>query len=173
MAQNPENIIVGAATVCVDGADLGFTTGGVTIRQESEYVENLADQFIGVVSKYRSLEKFFVATTMLEVTLTNLLLAFGYPNANLQNSTTLCLGYNSSCFINEHELAIKGPGPGCGCRTFVFTRAINVQTTVEYQMFRDQAVQLPVEFEILKDPDTGFFGCVYDGCTYQDSVTCA
>jgi len=171
-ACNPDNIIVGGATLCVDGTFFGLTTGGTTIRQESEYGEVIADQFNGVVKKFRSLERFFIATTLLEVTLDKLLVAFGYPTANLTSATSLLLGYNSSCFQNEKELVVKGAGPGCGCRTFVFDRVTNVQTTVEYQMFRDQATQLAVEFEALKSCPDGYFGMVVDGCDFQVAQTC-
>lgn len=170
---NTSNIIVGGAVLCIDGVCMGLTTGGVTIRQESEIGEILADQFNGVALKFRSLERFFVATALLEVTLDKLLIAFGYPSANLTSATVLSLGYNSSCFQNEKELVVKGPGPGCGCRTFVFDRVTNVQTSVEYQMFRDQATQLAVEFEALKACPDGSFGQVVDGCDFQAAQTCA
>lgn len=169
---NTDNVIVGGAVLCLDGTSLGLTSGGVTVRQESEFGEVLADQLNGVAKKFRSLERFFVATSLLEVTLDKLLLAFGYPSANMTSATVLCLGYNSACFLNEKQLVVKGPGPGCGCRTFVFDRVTNVQTTVEYQMFRDQATQLAIEFECLKSCETGFFGCITDGCTFQESLDC-
>jgi hypothetical protein len=108
----------------------------------------------------------------LEVTLSKLQIAFGYPSANLTSATVLVLGYSSSCFLNEKELVVKGPGPGCGCRTFVFDRVTNVQTTVEYQMFRDQATQLAIEFEALKSCPEGIFGYVIDGCDFQEAQSC-
>ncbi len=166
------NLIAGAATLCYNGVFLGLTTGGTTIRQESEYVETIADQFNGVAAKYRSLERFYIATSLLEVTLERLRIALGYPSANLTSATSLTLGYNSSCYINEGELVVKGPGIGCGCRTFVFDRVTNVQTTVEYQMFRDQYTNLPVEFEALKACPEGTFGVVVDGCDFQNGLAC-
>lgn len=173
LACNTDNVIVGGAVLCLDGVSLGLTSGGVTVRQESEFGEVLADQINGVAKKFRSLERFYVATNLLESTLDRLLIAFGYPSANMTSATVLCLGYNSSCFLNERQLVVKGPGPGCGCRTFVFDRVMNVQSTVEYQMFRDQATQIAIEFECLKDCTTGLFGCITDGCTFQASLACA
>ena len=169
---NTDNIIVGSSILCCDGICLGLTTGGTTIRLESEFGEVIADQFTGSALKFRSLERFFIATTLLEVTLDQLRIAFGYPAANLVGGTSLCLGYNSVCYQNEKELVVKGPGPGCGCRTWVFDRVTNVQTSVEYQMFRDQATQLAVEFEALKSCPEGSFGKVIDGCDYAASVEC-
>lgn len=166
------NVIVGAGFLCADGVSLGLTTGGTTIRQESEFGEIIADQFNGVALKYRSIERFYISTSLLEVTLDKLMMAFGYPATNLVSSTVLTLGYNSACFQNEKELVVKGPGPGCGCRTFIFDRVSNVQTTVEYQMFRDQATALPIEFEALKSCPEGVFGTVIDGCDYQATQTC-
>jgi hypothetical protein len=33
-------------------------------------------------------------------------------------------------------------------------------------------MQLPLEFEILKSDDHGYFGFVQDGCPFQDTKTC-
>jgi len=168
---DPNNIIVGSATLCVDGSDLGLTTGGINIRFERTFVEIAADQVVGIVSRRLESERVFISTMLLENTLENLRIVFGYPTANLTGGTKLCLGYNSSCGLNEHSITVKGKGPGCGCRTFVFDRASSVSSP-EYNMQLTQEVQLAVEFEVFKDVATGEFGCIYDGCTFQDAQDC-
>lgn len=165
------NIITGPATLCVDGSDMGLTTGGVNIRFERSFVETEADQIIGIAKRSLQMERIFVATTLLEATLENLRIAFGLPEASLTGGTVLCLGYNSSCGLNEHSIVVKGPGVGCGCRTFVFERATSISTP-EYNMQRTQEVQIAVEFEVFKDETTGQFGCIYDGCTFQEAQNC-
>lgn len=166
------NTIVGHASLCVDGVDLGYTSGGITVRRDQEVGEIRADQVAGPIRKYRSSEMYVIATSLLEVTLENLRIVYGYPEATL-DSDCLTLGYADPCNMIEHELVVKGVGPGCGCRTWVFDRVVNVASSVEYVMARDAQVTLAVEFEALIDPTTGLFGQVCDGCTFQDSQTCS
>jgi hypothetical protein len=171
MAGNRDNVVVGPATLCVDGADMGLTTGGINIRYEREFVETEADQLIGIAKRSLQTERVYVATTLLEQTLENLRIVLGLPNDALTGGTKLCLGYNSSCGINEHAITVKGPGPGCGCRTFVFDAASSIGS-FEYNQQRTQEVQVAVEFEVFKDPVTGQFGCITDGCTFRDAQAC-
>lgn len=168
---NRDNIVTGAATICLDGNDLGLTTGGVTVRTERTFVETEADQIMGIAKRSLSMERIYVTTSLLEATLENLRIAFGLPDAYLTGGTVLCLGYNSSCGIMEHAMVIKGPGPSCGCRTFVFDQVISISSP-EYKMDKGEETKIEVEFEVLKDETTGQFGCIYDGCAYQEGVSC-
>lgn len=172
MAFDVENIIIGAATVCIDGTDIGLTVGGVNVRFERTFVEVEADQLVGIAKRFLNIERVMVEFAMLEVTLENMRIALGYPASLLTGGTKLCIGYNSSCSLPEHEMVLKGAGPGCGCRTFVLDRVVSVSSP-EYNMQRTQEVQFKVEFEALKDDDSGQFGCIYDGCSFQDAQTCA
>lgn len=79
-----DNIIVGAASIYLDGVDIGFTKGGATVRYEQEQFEVAADQVVGIVRKARSLERMFVSTTMLEPTLERLRQAFMLPETSLR-----------------------------------------------------------------------------------------
>lgn len=166
------NVLLGKAHICLDGSDLGYTTGGTTVRRDQEIVDVMADQVSGPVRKFRSSERFFITTSLLEATLENLRIAYGYPSSNLQNQC-LTLGYQNPCFMLEHELVLKGAGPGCGCRTWVFDRVTSIVSSVEYSMSRDTQVQLAVEWEALIDPDTGVFGQVCDGCEFANNQVCA
>lgn len=159
MANNANNIIIGAAQVFFDNVDIGYTKGGTTIRQGIEPVDIVADQVVGVVKKARSIERMYVKTMMLEATLVNLRQAFMLPSANLVGNT-LTLGYNSSCWVGEVAVKLVGRGPSCGTRTFTLGRCVTFGEK-EYVMKRDEETVIPVEFEILKD-SSGHFGTIQD-----------
>jgi len=153
------NIIVGAAAVSIGGTDIGFTKGGVQVRYEPEFFEVIADQAVGVVRKARSLERMFVATTLLEVTLSQIRLAFMQPASNLVGST-LTLGYNDPCWVDEVAIVLTGKGPNCGTRTYTFPRGITFGNR-EINQTREEEQAFEVEFEILKQSD-GTFGTIVD-----------
>jgi hypothetical protein len=172
---NSQNFVVGAASLCLDDVDIGYTTGGVEIAHEPTFLNVESDQACGTTRIARTSEKLMVRTTSQEVLLNQIRLAMGYAEGNFdaENNQKLWLGGDcSSCDgLEEVELVVKGPGPNCGCRTFVFDRAVSVgQTTLSFQ--RETEMQLPLEFEILKSDETGYFGFVQDGCTFQDTQTC-
>lgn len=174
---NSQNFVVGSASLCLDDVDIGYTTGGVEVAHEPSFLTVESDQACGTTRISRTSEKLMVRTTAQEVLLNNIRIAMGYAETNFETvsggAMKLWLGgdCNSCSGLEEIPLTIKGPGPSCGCRTFVFTRAVSVgQTSLSFQ--RDQEMQLPLEFEILKADGTGFFGFVQDGCTFQESEVC-
>ncbi len=159
---NADNIIIGAALVLVNGSDIGYTMNGQTVRYKPEFVTVVADQANGTVRKGRSQESMFVKWTLLEVSLEQLRIAMMQPDANLPGPyTTLTLGYNDSCFTDEVEIELQGPGPDCGVRTWNFPRCVITDAERMYEMKRDQAVQFEMEFEVLKDV-SGNFGTIVD-----------
>lgn len=172
---NSQNFVVGAASLCLDDVDVGYTTGGVEIAHEPSFLNVESDQACGTTRIGRTTEKMMVRTTTQEVLLNSIRIAMGYSEENFDpsNQQKLWLGgeCNACSGLEEIELVVKGPGPACGCRTFVFDRAVSVgQTTLAFQ--REQEMQLPLEFEILKSDDHGYFGFVQDGCTFQETKTC-
>lgn len=160
MAGNADNIIVSSAQVLLDGVDIGFTKGGTTVRYEQEQVDVIADQVAGVVRKFRSLERMFITTTVLEVTLEQLRRAFMLPLASLQGGTSLTLGYNDTCFVDEVLITLIAKSPGCGTRTWIFNKCVTFGER-EYNMQREEETAFEVEFEALKD-SAGLFGSVVD-----------
>jgi len=159
MANDATKIIIGAATVSVGGTDVGYTKGGVTVRYEPEFIDVIADQAVGVVKKARSLERMYVTTTLLQVSLSDIRKSFMQPSAQLSGST-LTLGYNNSCWVEEVAIVLTGKGPSCGTRTFTFSKCITFGTR-EYAMTREEEVAFEVEFEVLKAAD-GTFGTIAD-----------
>lgn len=159
MAGDATNILIGAASVSLNGVDVGFTKGGTTVRYEPEFIDVMADQAVGVVRKARSLERLYVTTTVLEVTLNRIRQAFMQPAANLVGDV-LTLGYNGSCWVDEIVVVLVGPSPGCGTRTFTFSKCVAFGTR-EYSMKREEETAFQLEFEVLKDAN-GEFGTVED-----------
>lgn len=159
MAGNPDNILIGAATVEINGEDIGYTKGGTTVRYEPTFIDVMADQAVGVVRKARSLERLYVVIRVLEVSLERIRQAFMQPAANLV-ADVLTLGYNGSCWTDEVQLVLVGPSPGCGARTFTFTRCVAFGNR-EYSMKREEETSFEVEFEVLKDSN-GEFGTIED-----------
>ena len=153
------NIIVGAATISVNAADVGYTKGGCEVRYEPAFLEVMADQAVGVVRKARTSERMYVKTMVLEATLIRIRQAFMLPSASLVGST-LTLGYNNACWVDEVALVLVGEGPNCGTRTFTFARCITFGNRV-YSMKRDEETAFELEFEILKN-SSGVFGTIID-----------
>ena len=162
MAGNADNILIGAATVSLNGTDVGYTKNGQAVRYKPEFVNVVADQANGVVRKSRSQESMFVKFTLLEVTLENLRIAMMQKTGALTASATvLTIGTNDSCFVDETEIILVGPSSDCGTRTFTFTRCIITDAERVYEMKRDQEVMFEMEFEVLKN-SAGEFGTVVD-----------
>lgn len=164
MAGNQYNIIVGAATLAVDGTDVGLTQGGVQIRKQKEQFDVDADQMGGVARKVQTFERMFLTTTLLEATQRNMQLAFNEPNSNLSGGSALNFGTGS--FENlEHTLTVVGKAPGNPnkTRTYTFYRAVCTDEVTHMVGARDQAGILAFGCELLKDATQGYrFGTYID-----------
>jgi hypothetical protein len=162
MAGNADNIILGPATILLNGTDIGFTKSGVSVMLEREYIDVQADQALGTVRKGKKFEKLIIKTTMLEINLERLRIAWDQPSSNYSGSSYFYLGYDISCAVNTHQITIIGSGPNCGTRTFYLYKAISIAGS-EYKMSREEEVGLPVEFECLKDSThNNKFGWILD-----------
>lgn len=146
---NKDNIIVGSAQVSVDGVNIGYTQGGVTLRKQTEWFDVDADQMTGIAKKVPTLERMFVSFTMLEATYDNLQRALNEPDANV-NGSDLSFGC-AAPVADEHTLTITGKAPGSKTRTYTIYRAVAVEDVEHVVGARDQAGAIPVGFELLKD----------------------
>jgi len=153
------NILIGAPTIEINGSDIGYTRGGAKIAYTRDMVSVDADQAVGIVRKARSMEKCMISFNLLEVSLEQMRIALMQPAGNLVGSV-LTIGYNNSCWVEENEIILTGPGPDCGDRVFTFPKCIS-EGNVDYEMKRDAAVEMKMEFEALKDT-SGHFGTVED-----------
>lgn len=162
MAANAQNIVVGTGSILVDDQDIGFTTGGVTIRYDLTTLEIEGDQALGIVARRKTNERLFVTFNALEITLENLRRAMAIPDALLYNSC-LYLGYNSTCGQESTAaLEIVGEGPNCCNRTWSFPSA-TISEGFELSLQRDAPGQMSFQYEVLKDGN-GRFGYVCDAC---------
>lgn len=158
------NIIVGGATISVDGSDLGFTSGGVSWRHANDFFDVEADQLAGVARKAITFQRMFVTTILLEATLLNLRQAMGEPASQLFGAgTALALG-QASPVVTEHTIVIRGNSPsGTTQRTLTLTRCVAVEEMEHVAGARDAASVVPIGFECMKDPAAGnTFGFITD-----------
>lgn len=155
------NILIGAASLKMNGTDIGYTQGGVSLRKAKEFVDVDADQLAGVARKECTFERMFLTTTLLEATRANLQRAMMEPNANA-SGTQLSFGSNSPT-TTEYQLTVTGKAPNGQTRTYIFWRAIPVDDVEHLIGSRDQASVIPIGFELLKDPaHNGNFGFCTD-----------
>ena len=155
MAGVPNNIVVGPATLKINGTDVGFTQGGVSLRKSNEFVDVDADQLAGVARKVQTFERMFLTTTMLEAVINNMRDVMNEPAGNKRSGSHLDFGHSSPA-AQEYELTVIGDAPLVGSltvRTYVFYRAVSVDEVEHLIGSRDAPSVLPVGFELLKDTD--------------------
>lgn len=153
---NQLNIIVGAATMKIDGIDVGFTQGGVNIRFADDYLDVEADQLAGVARKEKTFQRVFVTTVLLEATLLNLRKAIGEPESQLFGGGTAMTFGQAFPVVTEHTLTVTGKASvGATQREYAFTRCISIGEVDHIAGARDAASVIPIEFEVLKDPAAG------------------
>lgn len=153
------NILVGSASLKINGTDVGFTQGGISLRKTKEFVDVDADQMAGVARKVCTFERMFLSTVLLEATRLNMLRVMNEPTANMSGSQ---LTFGASTPVSqEYQLTVTGNAPNSGTRTYTFWRAISVDDVDHLIGSRDAASTVPVGFELLKDPthanSFGFF----------------
>jgi hypothetical protein len=153
MAYNNDNIIVAAATLSVDGEDVGHTMEPVTIRKEREYYDVESQRVKGVIKKVKMSERLFVSTVLEEPTYEALQMAWD-ESATFGGNQSKETGsfYIGSEDTNEHSLTIVGEAPDSGTRTVTIYRAVQIDPS-EVSFDKGEVSGVPVEFECLKDPD--------------------
>lgn len=162
-------IAVGTYNICIDGYDLGSTTGGLSITRSAEYVDVRNDQSCTRQARYLKQQDWTMSTTLQCVTLDKMRLIYGLPEEALDGNTlTFSEGQDNCVFTaTPFPVVICGPGPGCGCRYMSFPQVVATPENLEYTITKDNPVQLEVEFTILTD-------CENDGLigTWTDDILC-
>jgi len=156
MAYNKSNVLVGPATIFCDDAEMGWTSGGVTIEHTGEFYNVEVDQEPNPVKTFRVKEEFKVKTNLAENTLENLKIAWGIDVA-IDDTTTP--GYRRLAFggskaeADEHTLDIYGNAPGTPARQrkIHFYRAVAVEFG-PLTMEKNKENTIPVTFTCLADP---------------------
>ena len=175
-------IAVGTYNICIDGFDLGSTTGGFTLSREAEYVDVRNDQSCTRQARYLKQQDWMFKTTLQCVTLDKMRVIYGIPETytlpdpvtgqpiqvpSMPDATTLIFAEDQSgcVFSPEFPVQICGPGPGCGCRVMTYPKVQATPEQLDYNITKDNPVQLEVEFTILADCESGIIGTWQDDCS--------
>ncbi len=154
-----DNILHGACQVVLNGTNVGFTKDGVKLRQSSTFLDIDADQASGTIRKDITAEKMMVVFDMLEAIPENIIIALRGASAG---SGDVAFGTAAPQTV-EYTLSLVGPGPAGKTRTYTFYRAVKVDDTEHIVGSRGAIGNLPVVFELLKDPDVAYsFGYFTD-----------
>ena len=157
MADNDVNVLVGAATLTIDGVDVGHLKEGVTVRMSRDYYDVEGQHRVGVIKKVKTKEAMFVATVCQEATLRRIREIWDQGTGVV--GTSIALGTTETF---EHTLVIVGPGPNDTVRTFTVYRAVSISEGA-MPISQSEEAAIPVEFECLKDMDNGArFGIIVD-----------
>jgi len=160
-----ETLITGNFNICLNGVDLGATTGELTITQENTWEDVKHGQSNLIVNKFLTEQSYMVTATMRSLTLDKLRVFMGLKTG--LSGQSLCIkqeGLGCS-WPEEFELTVIGPGPGCGCRNFHFPRVVITPDSIEYVINSEALTELEVEFAALPDCD-GLIGCITDVCGF-------
>ena len=155
MAYNKSNVIVGAATLHVDDAVVGWTSGGVSIEHEAEFYDVEVDQEPNAVKSFRIKESFKIKTNLTEVTMENIKLAWGLDQAidgdTYEGYRYLPFG-GSQEDLTEHTLDVYGKSPGSPSRQrrVHFFRVVAVEFGA-FAMEKSKEQTMPVTFLALID----------------------
>jgi hypothetical protein len=159
MAFDKNAILHGACNVALDGVQAGYTKGGVKVRDGRTFLDIEADQAAGIIAKKPIMDKMFVTFNLLEGSDANMIIAL---NGDAAGSGNVAFGEESPETV-ERLLTLTGPAPSGQTRTYTFYRAVKVEDTEHLAGGREAVGELPVVFEILKDPAHGYlFGYYVD-----------
>ena len=171
MAYDKINVLVGTATIRIDDADLGWTSGGLTLEHASEFYNVEVDQDQYPVKSFRTKESFKIKTNLAENTLENLKIAWGISSAidltTTPGSRRLVLGGTSAEAV-EHTLDVYGNSPsspgGTRQRRIHFYRVVSIEFgSLVIEKNKEQVI--PVTFEALLDSTYDAVGYVEDQTT--------
>ena len=149
------NILIGAATLKVDGVDVGAISGGLALAKATDVYAIEVDNVRAPVKHIPVKESFSVKTNLAEATLENLRIVWNTPASKLDNNPAelnadakLQIGLSTG--IVEHTLEATGVAPSGLTRVYRTYRAISVRAA-EHAYLRTKETLLPVEFDILPD----------------------
>ena len=133
----------------------GYTTDGVEVSYEPDFGEVTVDQLLDAAKLFKQGMRVTVNTTLVEASLTNLLVAWGQQTSTLSGTTlTISSGALGDEPV-ERSLAFVGPGPrnASGVKTerlYYVRRALQVETSA-HSLSRADATVFPVSFRLLPE----------------------
>lgn len=147
--------------------ELGFTQEGVEVSYQPDYGEVEVDQLGDAVTLFRQKTTVMMSTNLVEATLENLLVAWGYPDTQVSNGV-FSIGIAEERPV-ERALVVVGRGtdklfPAAGNasgndevrrqeRIYHAQRVISVEGS-NHSMRRTEATVFPVSFRLLADART-------------------
>ena len=145
------NILVGAGTLKVDDADVGFTEDGVTVKYDRGYYDVEADQSLGILEKKKIRQRCTVVTNLLEATLENLKIVWDVENAVGSEGGKKTLSFGGDSAVTEHTLEFNGIAPGSSnTRKFYVWKAVSIEAG-EHAYKKGEKTVIPVTFEAIMD----------------------
>ena len=146
--QETNTLKVGAyGAVEGDAVDVGLIKGGIKVSHEETQYEVKVDQFIGTVKKFITDEGMKVTLAMVENSLTNLAIAFGYPTTAVSNGV---FSFGAKTTVTERVLYINPKGPGGGNAKITLWRCVPTgKSSPAYT--KEKEVLVDVEFDVLVD----------------------
>lgn len=137
--------------------DVGYTTDGLTLSYEPTYSDVEVDQLLDSAKVFKSSMRVTLATSLVEATLENLLVAWGQGASTLSSSTSeTTIGIAGGALGDEpveRALAAVGPAPRSTAgkkreRVYYTRRVLSVDTTAT-AVRRAEATMFPVSFRVL------------------------
>jgi len=143
------------------GVDAGYIKGGVAVSHDETRYAVKVDQAIGAVDMVPTDEKMTIKLSLAEATLSNMALAFGYPDSANSGGT---FSFGSKEASQYRTIYINVKGPGGGARKYTFWKCSPTgKTSQAYKL--DNETVVDVEFDVLCDTtktEATRFGCVAD-----------
>ena len=138
--------------------DLGFTTGGVKINRQTDWLDFEVDQFRAVLKKRAILTKMTISTNLSEGTLETLRLCWSLSSTSLVSSSSY-LFLTESDGTRELDVYFKGPTVGTAThpggsvptyRNYEFPRCVAMADT-EINIARGEQFSVPLNLDVLMD----------------------
>ena len=111
------DLVVGTYNIVINDVDLGSTTGGL---------------------KFDVANGYWKATTTLQSVTSNHMEMFGFSYDGEKYV------YSLENVLDNFTMKVYGPGPGCGCRTWVFENCSLDMSKFEYTLCKDYPVSIPL-----------------------------
>lgn len=144
------NVLIGVGVLKVDGASVGYTSGGVTLVMTTDKMDKEVDQSYAPVGIHKIKESFEVRTSLAEASLENLKLVWEQTQSIISGTGTRTLSWGMNPDVTEHSLEFRGKSPEGFDRVFKVHKAV-VWEVGEMAHQKDALTLIPVTFRVLPD----------------------
>lgn len=148
---NPVNILVGAGSVEVNDSDIGFTTGGVTLRLIRNMWHRPNVDGLGYSESVKLNETFMVATQLTEATINNLIRAWDLQVSDLQEAGYTSYRFGGHSDVSVHSVTFKGQAPGVNKKREVSFYKCSAIEFGELQHSKEQETVIPIVLQVFAD----------------------